>query len=87
MQRWHYELSACPLPYEPTETRVWAKCDMITTVSFDRLDKPYQKRRSGRDYLTIKLPDADMEGIRAALLGYLPFIRQHDDKEPWRLPE
>lgn len=75
VQRWHYELSRCPLPDASEFTRVWAKCDMITTVSFDRLDKPYRKTRTSRDYMTIRLPEEDIQGIRAALLRYLPLIR------------
>ena len=51
----------------------WAKCDMLSTVSFDRLDKPHTKRRSGREYHTVRLATDDLNAIRAAVLAYLAF--------------
>lgn len=60
-----------PPPPEPYGERVvWAKCDMLATVSFKRLDL----FRTGRDfegkrkYLTLKLPPADFARVRAGVL-------------------
>jgi uncharacterized protein YifN (PemK superfamily) len=49
---------------------MWAKCDMLATVSFDRLNKAYTKTRSGRNYVTHKLDAADMESVLACLRAY-----------------
>lgn len=39
LEDFHVELPFCPLPGVLSSTRVWAKCDMIYTVSIDRLAK------------------------------------------------
>lgn len=55
-----------PFDYEV----VWAKCDMMATVSFERLDL----FRTGRDhtgkrrYLQPKLPEADFGRVRQGIL-------------------
>lgn len=51
----------------------WAKCDMLATVSFDRLDKPHTKTRNGRNYHTVRLAAADLAAVRASVLSYLNF--------------
>ena len=49
---------------------MWAKCDMLATVSFDRLNKPYIKTRSGRNYVTHKLDATDIAAVFACLRAY-----------------
>lgn len=51
----------------------WAKCDMLATVCFNRLDKPHTKTRSGRSYHTIRLDAALLESVRRGVLAYLNF--------------
>ena len=46
---------------------MWAKCDMLATVSFDRLDKPYVKTRSSRNYVTHRLDDPDLVAVLVLL--------------------
>lgn len=64
---------AQPLPEPFSETALWAKADMLATVSFDRLDL----FRTGRDqygkrkYLQPRLPADDLMRIRAAMLHAL----------------
>lgn len=69
---WHFPLSASPLPETPAHIQVWAKCDMLYTVSFDRLDKLHRKRRQGREYFAPKVSPADLHGILQAVRAYLP---------------
>jgi mRNA interferase MazF len=62
-----------PFPPPFDETLWWAKCDMIATVGFDRLDF----FRSGRDqdgkrkYLHPVLPASDMARIKSGILAAL----------------
>ncbi len=66
------ELTA-PLP-EPYEAPVmWAKCDMIATVGFARLDlfRTERDHTGKRKYLHPKLPDADLHRVRAGILHSL----------------
>ena len=51
----------------------WAKCDMLATVSFDRLDKPHSKTRHGRTYHTVRLSSTDLLAVRHGVLSYLHF--------------
>lgn len=50
---------------------IWAKCDMLATVSLDRLNKPYIKTRSGRNYITHSLSDVDMNAVLNCMRAYL----------------
>lgn len=71
-QDWHYLLRTNPLPSDGY-LQLWAKCDMIYTVSFERLDKLHRKtRRGGREYFVPKLTDEDLLGVIAAVKAYLP---------------
>jgi uncharacterized protein YifN (PemK superfamily) len=59
-----------PLPVPFDYAVVWAKCDMIATVSFDRLDL----FRTGRDqtgkrrYLQPRLPEDKLRRVRRGIL-------------------
>lgn len=50
---------------------MWAKCDMVATVSFERLNKPYVRSRSGRIYKELVLAIEDMQAIDQCLRAYL----------------
>lgn len=51
---------------------MWAKCDMLATVSFDRLTKPYKKtQHSGRKYTAVFLCPEDMAAIGVCVKAYL----------------
>ena len=62
----HHELSGNPLPGRERRT-CWAKCDMIATVSLDRLDRVKVVRAGRREYVSPMLPEVDFEAIRAAV--------------------
>jgi uncharacterized protein YifN (PemK superfamily) len=67
------EIEALPTPYD--QTIVWAKCDMIATVSFSRLDlfRTGRDQTGRRKYLHPKLSDDDFERVKADVLWGLGF--------------
>lgn len=68
---WHHSLSHVKIPgWEPIGP-VWAKCDMVCTVAFHRLDKPYLKTRQGRVHKDIYISAQDLDAIRACMRTYL----------------
>jgi uncharacterized protein YifN (PemK superfamily) len=55
---------------------VWAKCDMIYTISTDRLNGLFRKRAFGekrREYFTENISDADFLAIRRSIRAALGF--------------
>ncbi len=67
-----------PLPAPFENTVVWAKCDMLATVSFARLDLFRTQRDSSgkRQYITPKLPESDVKRVQLGILfalGIKPF--------------
>ncbi|MET0256828.1 MAG: type II toxin-antitoxin system PemK/MazF family toxin [Luteibacter sp.] len=70
VRRWHVRLPADAMPRgwaDKTGDR-WAKCDMLTTVSLDRLSMRGSARRSGRRRFETGALDGDsMREIRKAL--------------------
>ncbi len=61
VERHHHQLSANPLPGKPPDEVVWAKCDMVATVSLARLDR---YRVSKRSYVVPVLSDEDFRAIQ-----------------------
>ena len=55
-----------PLPDPFSYAVAWAKCDMLATVGFERLDLFHTKRDQygRRKYLHPKLPEADLKRVR-----------------------
>lgn len=71
LQPWH---PTCQVEVPGWEAQhAWAKCDMLSTVSFDRLDKPHAKTRQGRKYHIVKLSALDLASVRQGVLAYLNF--------------
>jgi mRNA interferase MazF len=70
VEPWHYQL---PPGLYPLARRVmWAKCDMVTAVSLNRLDRVRSKNSAGqRTHATYQIGPADLAailgGVRAAL--------------------
>lgn len=58
-----------PLPHPFPNSVWWAKCDMIATVCFDRLDQFRTERIGGkRRYLQPKVPAYEFEQVRRGVL-------------------
>ena len=70
-ERWHHPLPHVKVPGMQAQAPMWAKCDMVVTVSFKRLNKPYIKSRNGRVYRELVLGDADMGLMNSCLRTYL----------------
>ena len=66
---WHYRLTLQePITDYFSKLECWAKCDMVMAVSFDRLSLPMSGIDHGkRQYKTLKISDADLESIKAAV--------------------
>lgn len=69
-RQWHHALPHLKVTGWHASGPMWAKCDMLATVSFIRLNKPYTKTRSGRNYVTQKLDAADLTAVLACLRTY-----------------
>ncbi len=65
--KWHHHMPHLRVTGWSAEDGVWAKCDMLATVSLERLNKPYIKRRTGRQYIDHQLPDQDMQAILSCI--------------------
>lgn len=68
---WHHAMPHLRVPGLAPNGTIWAKCDMICTVSFERLDKPHTKSRGGRVYVTQIMDPADMTAITNGVRSYL----------------
>jgi len=79
VQAWHVALSRNPLrghlpsghPFE-VEDRVWAKCDMLYTLAFDRISRPYVRSNGRRVYPPVRLPSNDLAAVFDGVRAYLP---------------
>lgn len=72
IEAYHPQLSNNPQPGGDPNTAVWAKCDMVYTVSIDRLDLYYKQTRKGRETVVRVLLPGDLKAIKdgvAAALG------------------
>ncbi|MCO8590373.1 type II toxin-antitoxin system PemK/MazF family toxin [Burkholderia multivorans] len=67
VEDYHHVLERNPRPDGDRHTKVWAKCDMLYTVSLARLELYYTRtRRGGRQYVSPTLSVADQaEAMRA----------------------
>lgn len=66
LEPFHHELSVGAYP--PARGPIWAKCDMMATVSLSRLDRV---KVGHRNYQTFMMPAADMQAIRRCILHAL----------------
>lgn len=68
---WHHSLPHLRIKGWPDQPVTWAKCDMLATVSFLRLNKPYSRTRHGRSYISLSLDPADLTAIRDGVKSWL----------------
>lgn len=71
VQAWHHPLQLLVVTGWQAKAAMWAKCDMVATVSFERLNKAYVRTRHGRQYVTHHLSAEDLAAVRACLRAYL----------------
>lgn len=70
-RQWHHPMPHLSIKGWQAAGVIWAKCDMLATVSFDRLNKPYVRTRNGRNYLSCKLDEPDLAAVIAGVRAYL----------------
>lgn len=71
IKSWHCEIAAV-IPGWSSDTH-WIKGDMIYTVSFDRLTKPYDRMHGTRNHQVVRLDQDVLTSIRQCVLAYLHF--------------
>ncbi|GHT90692.1 hypothetical protein AGMMS49545_04920 [Betaproteobacteria bacterium] len=65
VEAYHYPLKNDPRPEGDSMRTIWAKCDMIYTVSLERLATFYRRsRRGGRELVNVMLPVEEFAEIR-----------------------
>ena len=74
---WHIALERDPLHRSKTEKSVWAKCDMIYTVSFDRLELPRSNIQNHQAILATRISRDDLHAIFNGVRLYLPTQKAH----------
>lgn len=68
----HYILEKDPHPRSALGTKAWAKCDLVMTVSFDRLSDWWEGKVDGkRNYVKLFVTDNDLICIRKCVLHAL----------------
>lgn len=73
----HHKLDPASLPPPFADDTSWAKCDMLYTVGFQRLDLPQGKRKGGkRSYYNHRVTEADLKAIYDAIVAGLGLNRQ-----------
>lgn len=73
-ERWHrkLELNSIPLPLRADGEESWAKCDMVVSVAFSRLNKIRTARANGkRVFVEHYVAPEDLTAIQACLLYVL----------------
>lgn len=70
IEHYHYLLNPLSLPEKFSQTQTWAKCDMIATVSLERLDRiKLGKDKNGkRVYSNHTILIEDLEAIKRCVL-------------------
>ena len=71
---WHHALPHLRVTGWQASGTMWAKCDMLAKVSFERLTKPYIRTRTGRQFVTHKLDAADLAAILACMKAYFGML-------------
>ena len=64
VELFHHCMDPASVPVELGTRESWAKCDMLYTVSLERLDRVRVKRGGRRIYVAPQVLDADLAAIR-----------------------
>lgn len=67
---WHHPMPHLAVTGWVPKGTIWAKCDLIMTVSFERLNKPYRKTKSGRQYISHALDESDLQAVMNGMRAY-----------------
>lgn len=70
LKPWHVKLGRDPYP-KGTAKELWAKCDMINVVCFERLSGYHYRWNGARKYQTMKVSAEELVAIRRGVLHSL----------------
>lgn len=70
LRPWHVRLSRDPYP-QGTAPALWVKCDMVSTVSFDRLSGYHYRWEGKRKYMKMQVAAQELVAIREGVLHAL----------------
>ena len=70
VEPFHHRMDPCSLPGKLARRETWAKCDMLATVSLERLDRVMVGKESGgkRIYVAEQILAEDLEAIRRGVM-------------------
>lgn len=74
IERWHHRLAedSIPVPLREMGKESWAKCDLVVSVAFHRLDKVRSARIDGvRTWIQHTVTSEDLQSIQRCLLYVL----------------
>lgn len=71
VESWHHNMPHLRVTGWVADEGVWAKCNMLSTVSLERLNKPYRRHKSGRQYISHSMSPDDMAAILKCIKSYL----------------
>lgn len=71
VERFHHRMNPRSVPVELGAQESWAKCDMLCTVSLERLDRIMVKSGGRRAFITPRVLDEDLEAIRRGVMNAL----------------
>jgi mRNA interferase MazF len=71
LQPFQVRLSRNYHPGEPDDLPIWAKCDLICSVSFERLDRFHIDNRK---YFAPTISEEDLAAVRQGILNGLGFV-------------
>lgn len=70
VKSWHHQMPHLKIAGWQANGVIWAKCDMLASVSIERLNKPYIRTRHGRSFVTHKLDAQDMAAVMQCIRAY-----------------
>ena len=79
IEPYHHQMGHRSFRDSPLDATVprWAKCDMVQTVSLDRVTFPYRREQNRRRYVKTLITAVDLESIIASVL-YALNVRRRD---------
>jgi len=76
VEPFHHQMDPRSLPGKLARKKTWAKCDMLATVSLERLDRIMVGKAPGgkRIYVAEQVLDEDIEAIRRGMMIALGLV-------------
>jgi mRNA interferase MazF len=83
LEKWHHEMNPKSLPENLRDRTCWAKCDMIATLSAERMDLIRTGRGPDgrRTYYSARISAADLAAIELCVIEHLHMKHLTQPKE------